>query len=311
MDIMIKPEMELLSVLEFLGVCFPKFIISLFDLKYKEEIKRYFSRYHEHKCVSFYKQTSIQGFSFDASVRTCLHLSFLPDIKVEIPFDDYLIKKAGREDKLFILVKAISNFAMDRKFKDFLHLHKNFYSSLVETLKEELKETCIVETLEEDFGYSQTRYSIIRVTLFCGFFGPSIENDGREINVLASIESIGIDNDRNPIFARDRIEILCLHDFSQSFLNPITAKFTDRLKRYNYIIFNPIFKDIKARENLLEEETKRGFIYIKYIHEKLNKYEGMRERYTIFEDFYLQLIDFCENLYRTNKPLESKKGCTT
>jgi len=335
MDIMIKPEMELLSVLEFLGGCFPEFIITPFEFKYKDEIKRYFSRYRGHKCVRLYKQICNQGFNFDAPVKAILHLSSFPDMEVKIPFDEYLIRKARGKDKLFILVKEISNFAVDTRFMDFFHLHKNFYSSLVGSIKKELKETYIVERLEEYFGFSQTSYTIIPVTLFCGFFGPSIEDKDGKSHVFAIIGPTGIDNDRNPIFARDRTEFFCLHEFSHSFVNPITARFMDRLKSYEHI-FKPISekmaklgyfdwescisehivraivgriyfsKDIEARKNLLEEETKRGFIYIKYIDKKLNEYEDLRERYSTFEDFYPELVDLWENLYSRNKPLGGK-----
>jgi len=332
MNIMVDPKMELLSVVELLSGC-PSDIyepLTRFDFKYKLDAEKYFSRYKNHSCVRFYTQLCNQDFSFDAPAATMFYLSSLPEMKVERKFDNYLVKSAGGKRKLYKFVEEMNKLAKETKFLDFFNSHTEFYFSIVNGLKEKIKDLHIVETLEVYYGKTQASYNIIPVTLFGGGYGVRLKREDDRYDIFAIVGPDGIDSERKPLYKPDVTKDLYLHEFGHSFVNPITEKFKKELNKYRPL-FKPISdkmkqmaygdwetcvnehiiravvarmyfaKDIKRREAQLTEEEKRGFIYIRAIDDKLNEYERLREQYPKFEDFYPELIKVFENIYREKK----------
>ena len=327
LNIMVDSKMELISIVEFLSGCLSEYVLTRFNFKYKQEIIKYFSKYKNHQCIRFYTDLCNHDFNFDAPVETVLHLSSLPELKIKIPFDDYLIERAGGKKNLIKFVNELSRFAKETNFLDFFDSNTKYYSFIENRLKEKMDNSHIVETLERYYGKRQASYNIILVSLFCGCFGPRIKTKNNEYDIFAIVGPTGIDSERNPVFDEKIIISICLHEFSHSFVNPLTQKFIKSLERFN-ALFEPISermtkmaydswgkcvnehivravvgriyfeKDKKGREAYLKNEKNKGFIYIKAIDKSLNEYEELKDRYPTFEDFYPNLIKLWENLYK-------------
>ena len=95
-NIKVDPRIELLAVVQFLGGYNERYrLINHFDFPYKRDVRKYFSTYKNHSAVKFFDQMSAEGFSYDAPPAAMLYLSKPPELAMERPFTEYLIKKGG------------------------------------------------------------------------------------------------------------------------------------------------------------------------------------------------------------------------
>lgn len=157
------------------------------------------------------------------------------------------------------------------------------------------------------------------VPLFhCGGYGISVEDDGSN-NIFSIIGPTVVQNSLPDFGSRSWFDNLQQHEFSHSFVNPMTDKFYDLAEKYSEL-YNNIETDMKKQaygswydtlnehiiraittrfaylesredgDSTLALEKSRGFRYLDALLEKLNEYEDSRSKYPTFEAFYPELL---------------------
>jgi len=302
-----------------------------------QEVRERFADFKEHPAVLETQKLMNSGFGEDALVMLALCHSGPPEFKQIAPylsgaeFLDRLsvCQKEEREKYLKRYMEKIRDFYETSHFGAFLAEHDRDYQQVRQiaenVLSEKLKDGFAVRDVPqalEDF-YREKKASYTLVPSMFGpadhgsGFGPRVEIDGQ---VHAYVVFQNFPTARIPIL--DNMHLLALHEFSHSFVNPITLKFLATAQREQIETIKQIFESsisdtwvvsllehtvdaIAARIclNLFGEEVANKVltmrqpheIYIRHFYNKLADYEANRDKYPTFASFYPELVSV-ENL---------------
>lgn len=326
-NMMIDPRIELLAVVQAVGTYDEQYdLITNEDFDYKKEIMKNFSKFSNHEAVKVFNNMSRASFSYDAPPTAMLYMSNPLSLKVNQDFTDYLKSRAG-EEMLNKFALGIRNFAIDTKFHEFFNKQKKFYNSVIEENAKVMGTTNYIDQLEQYYGMKQNSYNIILSPMFhSGGFGPRVESKNGEYD-LYSIQGPSSVKDNIPIFGNeDGFRYIALHEFSHSFINPLTEENIDEVNKYSQLyepisekmskqayniweacVNEHIVRAVVARltfihsgsenyETIVSYEKDRGFLYIDELTKKLEEYEKNRDKYKSFKDFYPELVKVFKEL---------------
>ncbi len=319
-NVSVDPRIELLSAVQLLS---NYFILTQLDFQYKKEMLDYFSPFKSHPAVTKFIEMSSIDFNYDAPPTAMLFLSNPPELKIVTPFTDYIIGRAGGKDNLESFIEDLRDFAIKSNFMDFFNSHKDFYSILIKDTGMKLGDYKDVSTLESFYGISQNSYNIILAPLFHnGGYGPEIKTGPSKYDIYGIIGPSSVSSSVPFFSSEESLRDLVWHEFSHSFVNPITGKYIDEVNKYSNL-FLPL-KDIMetqayttweicvnehivravvakftekvsgqdAAETVLSNEVKNGFVYIRGIYDLINVYENNRDKYPAFEDFSPEILNY-------------------
>ena len=183
---------------------------------------------------------------------------------------------------------------------------------------------------------SQNSYNIILAPLFTGGFGPRIERSSGKYDIYNILGPTNIKAGLPSFGSEQSFRHIAWHEFSHSFVNPTTAKFSRDIDQYE-ALYEPIsirmkgqaYRDWQTCVNehivravttrlayrelgsdaggrALRGEKERGFAYVQALCESLVDYEKHRDTYPTFVDFYPELI----NVFKRLSANYSKKNVT-
>lgn len=297
-----------------------------FNFQYKNEIDSYFKNFSGHAAVTLSQSLTNSGFSYDAPPTFVLYHSDPPEFKQLYPYSSYLIQRAGGEEKLKEFADQIRSFASASNFMDFYNSHKQFYTDIENSIKGTIGDTDYVKILENYYGVKKAGYNITPVPLFhSGGYGPQISTaDGDQVFDLCGPQSVV--NNKPTFGTKDYLLYIVLHEFSHSFVNPITEKFSsdiaksaslflpikDKMQQQAYGTWQTCVNEHLVRANTarfavqirgksyhdmyLQSEINNGFIYITKLDSLLQIYESKRDVYKTYEDFYPEFIKLFNTL---------------
>lgn len=323
-NVSVDPRIELLSIVQVLSN-YNKIndsLITEWDSEYKDKIIEKFSQYTNHKAVKQFEKMSNLGFSYDAPPGLMLFMDKNFNVREDVELTEYIIGRAGGKNNINALFESLKEFCIDTNFIDFFNDNNNYYNRIINSTLELIpSDSNIIEDLEEYYGMRQKSYNIVLVSLYGkGSFGPKIDTKEDGTEIYSVLGCIGIDTMDLPIFGDlGFFTELQQHEFSHSFINPITDK--NRNLAYSYEkLFIPIKGKMRSKayanwdtclnehiiraltsrfvyheDNLdgikvLEMEKETGFIYVEALFNKLEEYENNRDKYPTIEDFYPELI---------------------
>jgi hypothetical protein len=326
-NVMVDPRIELLAAVQSISGYDEKFdLITNEDFTYKKEMNNYFSSFSNHETVKVFDNMSSAGFSFDAPPATMLYLSNPLSLDIKYEFTDYLRSRAGAATLEEFALK-IRKFAIDTKFDEFYNKHKDFYNSVVERNSEVMKSTNYIAILEQYYGMKQNSYNIIlSPMLHRGGFGPRLK-DEKGVYDIYSIQGTASIVDDIPIFgSENEFTYIVFHEFSHSFVNPLTEQHIDEVNKYSKL-FKPIYEKMvnqayvewghcvnehivravvaritaihyskETYDSIIYEEKKKGFFYIEALTKKLEEFENNQDKYKTFKEFYPELIKVFKEL---------------
>jgi len=276
---------------------------------YKEDMVRFFQPYSKHEATAICEKLIKSDFCFDAPVGLMMHLSEPPELKVETPFSEYHIRRAGETSALNEFVDALRRFSVESEFEEFWDEHLDFYGRVEEAAKSSMPLDNIVGALEGFFGERQRGYHVVLAPVFLGNYGHTLEI-GDEKFVYSFLCPMEAGADGLPSFGG-----ALFHEFAHSFVNPLTEEYKgkyrnletlfkpilDRMANLNYgdnytIINEHILRAVELKalhpsdpqEGLGNEEA-RGFVYVRPIFGLLSKYD--RAEYRSFREFYPEVVD--------------------
>lgn len=324
LNIQVDPRIELLTTVQIISE-YP--FLTSFESGYKSKVIKYFSPYSNHKAVKLFKEMYPEGFSFDAPPAIMLHYSSSIDLKLIHPLEDDYIERAGGQEKLDEFMEALRQFAADTKFDEFYNSNIEYYKKMVNLNANTIKNKNYIEEVENFFGKKNNSYTVILASLVHpGGFGSNIKLENGESDIYSVLGPTEMKSSVPSYGTQDDFKELIWHEFSHSFVNPITEKNINEVNKYKNL-FTPIsermssqaytswetcvnehlLRAITARrayidngyeayQNNINYEKNRGFFYVKALAEKIAEYEKTRNQYKDFEEFYPEIIKTFEDL---------------
>ncbi|QGY46856.1 DUF4932 domain-containing protein [Maribellus comscasis] len=321
-NIKVDERIELLSIVQHFTT-WAAYGHNRYDLYYQSEVEEYFKPYSDHQAVKLCQELYDFGFSFDAPPTFVLYHSELPGFEQSTPYTEYLISRAGSELKLKEFANSLQNFAIKSNFEKFYNSQTDFYKRVVDSIKQTIPDENYIRTLENYYGDKKESYTIIADPLFQrGGYGPQIQSDDGEL--VYSI--LGAKNSINgfPVFGDKNIfEHIMLHEFSHSFVNPVTERYLKAVNNSENL-FEPIENKMRKmaypewsicvnehlvrvnvarmlaklkhnKSDILKQEFNRGFIYIYDLDSLMEGYESSRNIFKKYEDFYPEIINYFDD----------------
>ncbi len=296
---------------------------------YFQELQAFFEPHRDHRAIRLAENLTRQGFSFDAPPTLMLHLSPLPELVLVHGYSEYLIQRAGGENRLEEFRLALHDISEQTAFLDFFQEQRPYLELCLQQAVQDFDATLITTWMNEFYGWSGDEFHLVFAPAMFpeGGYGPSIETDGDELIVYQIVRATRSGGDY-PIFHQDSsLWALTLHELSHSFVNPSVDKYIHLLEDLNlqalhapvqelmeelqaYGNLDTFFKETLVRavtimaladlfENELEEEQYQaliryeeyhGFYLTRFSIERLEYYRAHRDQYPRFDDFMPELL---------------------
>ena len=254
------PREELLSIILLLSDYDPRLEqMTKFDFAYKREIRTTFDKYRNHDAVKIFNKLWRINFAYDAPPTAVLYVTYNFRLRQDTAITNYLKVRAGSEKALLKFFEALRRFSDDSQFSGFFNSHQNiwailreagnkagFFNSHREYYRAILREAGnkaagkdYVHELEAYYGAHNVSYTVILVSLFRrGGYGPRVERpDGSEIYAIIGTRGM---NGFNPSFGtRSDFLHIMRHEFGHSFVNPVTERKEELVRRYENL-YTPV-----------------------------------------------------------------------
>lgn len=315
--VVIDPRIELMGVVQLLS---DYMLTTQYEFTYKHDVRVYFTRYQDHPAVTMFREMSQAEFNFDAVPKAMLALSNPPELESRTPFSDYAIRRAGGEDRLNEFVDALRDFARQSRFETFFAAHQGTFEQVVDGTRSAVENA--VDVLRAYSGMEIAGSTVVvGMLLHHGGFSATVEHQTGETDVFAVIGPVG-SKEGLPTFGTEaNIAGIAWHEFSHTYINPLTEAYADEVAKYA-ALYEPIaqqmgrqaypvwdtavnehiIRAITARLAYLEDgqaagdeeldnQKKRGFVYVEALAERLKEYESARDRYPTIAEFYPRLLD--------------------
>lgn len=326
-NMMIDPRIEVLAALQSVSGYNEKYhLLTDRDFSYKNDMIKYFSKFSKHEAVKLFDTMSSINFAYDAPPYTMLYLSNPLSLKAKQDFDEQLKSRIG-EGSLNKFSEQIKNFAVKTKFNEYFNKHQEFYKSVLDKNSKLMGDEDYIGYLEQYYGMKQKSYNIILAPMFAGGgYGPRIKSENGNYDVYSIQGTNSVENDIPVMGEKESFRYVALHEFSHSFVNPLTEQYesevqsssklfdpiSDKMKKQAYTnwetcVNEHIVRAVVARlayihagkqeyDRAIYLEKANGFLYIETLTNKLEEYENNREKYKSFKDFYPELLDVFKSL---------------
>jgi hypothetical protein len=324
LNITVDPRMELLSAVQ---------VISDYPTinrkaPYGADLMQFFGKYATHEACQLTSMLAANyDFAHDAPVDFILRLSQVPELKAVHPFSDRMIERANGKSNLEKYSDALHHFALESNFTEFWNNKKPYYQKMVEYTANDLSDFDPVGKMERYYNESKNSYTVTLSPAFAGGYGLRVPtpNDGLDIYGCLNVSEMkgGI-----PYFNKLGLSHFVWHEFSHSFINPLTDKYKARVEassklfaplkaemsykqwwncvnehiiRAIYVRLISIYENEDAAKMQLDDEKSFHFAYIEPLVEKLKKFENERNIKNItFSEFYPKLLDVFDSLSHSN-----------
>lgn len=297
-----------------------------YNFNYLDEIESYFSPFANNPAVIASQELTNIGFTYDAPPTYILFHNEPPELTQLTNYSDYLLNRARGEQNLIAFTEKLKDFSVKSDFVEFFNSHRNFYDKMLTVIFNNLGDTDYVSILEDYYGEEKYRYVIIATPLFhAGGYGPKIDyGEGQVVYDIIGPASV---EDNIPTYGDEsHFKHLLLHEFSHSFVNQITERYTYQINQ-SQVLFDPIKTQMAeqaygnwetcvnehlvrinvirmsvridgegVKESLLSAEKSKGFIYITELDSLMQRYESNRLEYPTYEDFYPEIIKLFNTL---------------
>lgn len=327
LQIAVNPQMELLMVVlltsnypdlcrQFLGYS----VMTEEKTEYIEKVNQYFSPYAKHPIYDLLDEMMPKGFALGAPVEAALSLGIPPQLEKVRPYSQFAIQRAYGEDKLNEFVELLRDFALETNFMEFYHKNLKYYSDALDLFINVTNQLPYIEILEDFYGFEQESYNIYLTQLSRVSYGLSLKNDNDKLDIynICGYNS-SMFQDKNTF--SQYLSNLIWHEFSHAIINPLTEKYDDLVKEYEYtydylkqykqpnagydpwdecinehiirgiaIYLCQEYMDKESAKDRLTYDVNLGYIYIPKIIEKLEYYNQNRNTYMNIEDFYKELL---------------------
>ena len=325
LNVKVDPRIELLAVVQHFTTWASQ-NHTKFQFEYKYDIDNYFGNFSNHPAIQKSQALTNAGFTYDAPVAFVLFHGDPPEFEQTIPYSDYLISRAGGLSSLNEFAEKLRAFAKETDFMKFFTDKQKFYNHIQNQMIGTIGDTSYTKILEDYYGEKKHSYNIIPAPLFHpGGYGPQVEgSEGLDIFNVAG--PMNYSNGSLSFGDKDYMLGILLHEFSHSFINPLTKKYLNQVNN-SQVLFEPIrekmqqqaysswetcvnehlVRTVVARlvlklrgesigNTVVNQEVNKGFIYVPQLYSLLADYEADRGNYPDFDNFYPRIIELFNSL---------------
>lgn len=345
LSVVVDPRMELLSIVQHLSdyrTAFPDLVTER-QFPYRKDVDEWFSRSKDHPVLEMFSRMSSKEFNYDAPPHSVLYLN--PDLSLApVIFKDerFDVKRAGGKEQMTAFAEALKAFAEASDFPEFYKNHVSFYRQITEETMKTVGGNDNIGQLEQYYGEKRNSYSVIISPLF-GYssFGPQTERKKGVKDIYFIMGPTAVRSDI-PVFGTTSVfDFLQRHEFSHSFVNPLTDKHWDLANKYSDL-FAPMeekmeeqaYEDWKTvvNESIIRAVTSRlayridgreagdkelqgnkhqGFVFTDALASRLEEYERNRDKYPTLDSYYPELIKAFDGFSQASvRDLLPKEGFT-
>ena len=309
---------------------------------YKQRVIEYFSKYSDHEAITLYEEMLKKGFTFEVPINFMLHLTEPPELRIRIPFSDYLIRRVGGNKELLLkFVHALRKFVKDTEFMKFIELNREFYRKIEESGRRSINTSRIAYVLRDFFGFLKHKNVIILAPLIyptVGYGAYMSVNGTTEMYAVLGPTSVK----DGQVYFEESAERTALHEFIHSYVNPLTSKYFEKNPKSRSEmepLMYPIFEKMQAmayglleimiNEHIvraiecfieeryygmsatkeLERQEQMGFIYIKHIYKLIEEYYVKRKKVS-FNEYHQKIMTLLKRLAEEVKAKEFQKLIT-
>lgn len=286
--------------------------------EYTYSIKSFFQNYKNHKIYEVVENMIPHGFTFSRPVEIALSLDSR-DLSIQFPLSPLCIEYSGGILKINELLELLKDFVKESNYFSFFESKSYFYDAYIKKANQTVRSNAFVSILENEFGKQQNSYNFVISSLMKGNFGICFQNS---VTKKADIFSV---------FSSDDFSLspaILLHEYSHSFINPLTEKYHDIVQKYqetyeilakyklpNYLSGYEGWEECvnehlvramtiyilrkcqytELADQLLNNDLYHGYRYIPQILEKYKYYDSNRNVYANFECYYPILLNVFSN----------------
>ena len=320
LEIRVDRRTELLGIIEIISNYkkkYPNLLEVHGNKEYIEGIEKTFNKYRDYKVIQLFNKIILNNnFSYDAPICIFLELddNFTFNKLNDYPFKDRL----NCDTDILEMLKLLPSFAKEINFDKFYINNKKRYEKYINYVKKELDDKKFIEFLLNYYNINKENIFVVNLIPFQSKFNYGTKHENI---IYASISGNYNSKNEEELFSLYPNIYLLYHEFSHSFINPLTYKYNiikednpifngikDKMKSIKYVdnctILNEhIIRALTARAILLiekdedwykrriEKEKSLGFIYIENIIESLIYYENNRDKYKNIDEYYPIIIE--------------------
>ena len=282
--------------------------------EYTSRIKCFFEKYLNDPIYPYIESLIPNGFTFSRPVELMLSLGSSMNFTIQHPLSDLCVEYCGGLTTIQNLLHLLKKFETKIDYFAFFEGTKNYYNPIIDRANSVANKYPYISILENEYGKEHNSYNYVISSLMIGNYGISFVDEKSEKVDLFSV------------FTTDNFSIsppILLHEFSHPFINPLTEKYADIVKKYEntYELLKPYklhgflsgYGDwtecvnehfvramvihllrkhdlLDMAETMLNRDLYLGYKYIPFILEQYQYYDNNRDNYPDFESFYPVLL---------------------
>ena len=254
--------------------------------------------------------------------------AFLPGLKARAEEELMLLGEFMAKRVLNEFIEYLRDFVYKSNFIEFFDMHKNFYETIIEKSRLKYSVPKIISYLKDFFKKYEEHVSVI----LCPLYGSFAFGHGFNDKTFVFIGPRRIVNDL-PIFGG--VEDLILNELSR-IIGIYCARYFDEIMEYSHL-FERLGDYVKSTHGVwiqalnvhlasaieaiikhhymgvpkekiasyLDQEERRGFVFIKDFYKLLDEYVKKKDEYNSFEEFFPRIIKLLKTLTEsTSKDLK-------
>jgi hypothetical protein len=326
--VVVDPRVELISTI-FRLAGNPEYCMGRVE-SYTKDVDKHFGQFRTHPAVKLaQKLRKARGVSYDACMSMAVHITDTEKCEERVPFDPRpeTLERRWQVNDAREFLAAVRQFVKDTNFNEFIATHRSLYETTKSRMKDCLEKNAHMEWFDEYFGSRPEASFTLAIGLLNGpgnYGARCCTVDGKE--ELYCILGAWMTDDKGlPAFNQSMLGTV-VHEFSHSYVNPLTAKYKTEVDKYAKL-FDPIAGRMRAQaypawetcvnehivralttrysylkvgedagDKSLQNERQRSFFYVPALCDSLKYYENNREKYKTFAQFYPELIKVFEDL---------------
>ncbi len=308
--------------------------------EYYRDLKSFFTQYKDDEAIKIAQDLTNRGFTYDAPPNFILSLGPLPDLKLENGYSEYLINRADGKNILGKFRLALIDLAQKSDFNTFFEKHRDDFQSYLDIIMKEFDARKVINWEQNFFGWSGDEFHLVLAPAMFpgGGYGATIEKpDGKKI-IYQVVRERGSSENEPEFPSGTSLELLALHEWGHSFVNPSVAKYSNLIdeldlsdfykpvkkimRKQAYSSIETFFNEqilravtVLAVKDLYDEDlyrdqlkynTERGFYLTEYTIEQLEYYRNHRDEFNTFDKFIPYLFaNYSDNLEKLTKEVSN------
>jgi hypothetical protein len=312
----VDPRIEVLSIVQYLAGYRP---ITELASAYRTRIDSAFHGVRGHEAVALFRDMAASGFSFHVPPQATLHRTL--DLEPALAFPESVLARGGGEARLEAFFRRLADFRQASGFDSFYRANLAFYETLLTQTAAHIGPLQEPQLLEAYYGERMAAYTIILVPLYmAGGFGIELPASTGSRSVFSIQGPVAAEGDDLSFGDQRSFTYLVWHEFSHSFVNPLTRARLEQVQRHA-ALYEPIAEVMRrqaygnwestvnehivravttrlaylhygaeAGDRALRGEQERGFIHVAALCAALERYEAARDTYPTLNDFYPELL---------------------